>query len=89
MSVTSGRCEYHPQRPGLGVCVECRKVICVECTTQFDGINRCATCLAARLSKARQPAAHRSWSAGTVLLALLSAGTLYATFYGVAALLAR
>lgn len=46
----SGSCHYHPMRPGLGVCVECRQVVCAECTTQFEGINRCAACLA-RLGK--------------------------------------
>ncbi|MBI5543831.1 MAG: hypothetical protein HY901_08095 [Deltaproteobacteria bacterium] len=41
----SGHCHYHPMRPGIGVCVECRQVVCAECTTQFEGINRCAACL--------------------------------------------
>jgi hypothetical protein len=41
----SGVCHYHPSRPGIGVCVECREVVCAECTTQFEGINRCAACL--------------------------------------------
>lgn len=48
MSLTSGRCASHPDRHGLGVCVECRKVVCEECTTRFEGINRCTSCLAAR-----------------------------------------
>ena len=41
----SGRCHYHPDRTGLGICVECRRVICRECTTPFEGINRCACLL--------------------------------------------
>lgn len=41
----SGACHYHPMRAGIGICVECRQVVCAECTTPFDGINRCAACL--------------------------------------------
>ena len=73
----SGRCFYHPDRAGLGICVECRNVICVECTTQFEGINRCAKCLAARLAKAKKLVARRDWSFGNLLLALISLGAVY------------
>jgi len=82
MPLGSGRCHYHPDRPGLGICVECRNVICVECTTQFEGINRCATCLGKRLKKARTVTERKDWSAGSVLLALVSFGLLYAGIYG-------
>ncbi|GHG74910.1 hypothetical protein [Comamonas sp. JC664] len=67
----SGRCHYHPERAGLGVCVECRRVICRECTTQFEGINRCASCLAQRLEALEGPGERREWSAANVALALL------------------
>lgn len=67
----SGRCFYHPDRSGIGICVECRQVICTECTTQFEGINRCARCLEAQLKKARTLGDRREWSFGNVLLALL------------------
>jgi hypothetical protein len=83
----SGRCFYHPDRAGLGICVECRNVICVECTTQFEGINRCATCLQARLQKARTLVARREWTFGSVVLALLCSGALYACFFLAAQLL--
>ncbi|MFT3837990.1 MAG: hypothetical protein QM723_13470 [Myxococcaceae bacterium] len=73
----SGRCFYHPDRAGLGICVECRNVICVECTTQFEGINRCAKCLAARLAKAKKLVARKDWSAGNVLLSLFSLGAVF------------
>ncbi|HVE81328.1 MAG TPA: hypothetical protein VND93_00705 [Myxococcales bacterium] len=72
MMPTSGRCHYHPERAGLGICVECRQVICRECTTQFEGINRCARCLEQKLNSARTLRDRREWSAGNVLLALLS-----------------
>jgi hypothetical protein len=89
MSLGSGRCHYHPERAGLGICVECRNVICTECTTQFEGINRCASCLNARLQKARQLVARQDWSVGGVLLAVLSLGVLFGGFLGVATLFVR
>ncbi|ATB31858.1 hypothetical protein [Melittangium boletus] len=73
----SGRCHSHPDRTGLGICVECRRVICRECTTQFEGINRCATCLAQRLKALEVTAERREWSVGNVLLALVGAALLY------------
>lgn len=81
----SGRCHYHPERPGLGICVECRRVICRECTTQFEGINRCASCLGQRLQALERSTERREWSVGSVGLALVGA----AGVYGVVLLLAR
>ena len=73
----SGRCHYHPDRLGLGICVECRNVICQECTTQFEGINRCAQCLAARHAALQKRQVRRSWSVGNVLLSLAAFATVY------------
>ncbi len=73
----SGRCHYHPERTGLGICVECRRVICRECTTQFEGINRCASCLDQRTRALAVSAERREWSAGNVLLALLAGAVVY------------
>jgi hypothetical protein len=39
-------CRYHPERPGVGICVKCQTVICTECSTRLDGINHCAVCVA-------------------------------------------
>lgn len=78
MSLGSGRCQYHPERSGIGICVECRSVICAECTTQFEGINRCAACLKAKLAKARTLVERRDWSVGGVTLGALSVLALYA-----------
>lgn len=89
MSLGSGRCHYHPERAGLGICVECRNVICTECTTQFEGINRCAKCLGERLANARRLTARRDWSAGGVVLALLATALLFGGFYGLAYTLAQ
>lgn len=86
MALGSGRCHYHPDRPGLGICVECRNVICTECTTQFEGINRCAQCLGKRLAQAKALLVRKDWSAGNVFLALISVALLFGGFYGLAAL---
>ncbi|EPX58116.1 hypothetical protein D187_004405 [Cystobacter fuscus DSM 2262] len=73
----SGRCHYHPERTGLGICVECRRVICRECTTQFEGINRCASCLDQRTRALTVSAERQEWSVGNVLLALLAGAVVY------------
>lgn len=85
----SGRCHYHPERAGLGICVECRSVICRECTTQFEGINRCASCLQKRLKALEGPAERREWSVGNVLLALVSVGVVFVGIWLVAVLVAE
>lgn len=40
-------CHYHPDRPGIGVCIRCRVVICAACCTRVDGVNHCHACLKA------------------------------------------
>lgn len=70
MSITSGRCANHPDRHGLGVCVECRKVVCEECTTRFEGINRCTMCLAARQAALADVPDVPEWSARVVIPAI-------------------
>jgi len=40
-------CKYHPDRPGVGVCMRCRAVICNDCCTRLDGVNHCHACLKA------------------------------------------
>lgn len=86
MALGSGRCHYHPERPGLGICVECRNVICTECTTQFEGINRCAKCLSARLAAVRALVDRQDWSFGNLFLALLAVALLFGSFFGLAAM---
>ena len=72
-------------RAGIGICVECRQVICKECTTQFDGINRCAACLANLSRQHSQRAEGKAWGAGTVFGMLVS----FAGVFGVVYLFAR
>jgi ribosomal protein L34E len=87
MSVGSGRCHYHPERPGIGICVECRNVICVECTTQFEGINRCATCLSQKLAATKKLVDRSDWSVGSVLVAMCAAAVLAGGVYSLLLLL--
>lgn len=86
MIAGSGRCFYHPDRSGIGICVECRRVICTECTTQFEGINRCAKCLAARLAEAKKLVERNDWSLGSLFLALVSLTVVFGVVWGIAAL---
>ena len=41
------RCANHTDREGVGICVSCRSVICVECSTKIDRMNYCIRCLEA------------------------------------------
>ncbi len=45
--VSDYRCRNHPERDGVGICVRCRRVVCVECSTKVDQMNFCTACLAA------------------------------------------
>ena len=62
------RCEFHRQRPAFAVCMQCRKTLCQECATQWDGIWYCAGCLAAQ----RGGTAQRSNVVGWLLLVAAS-----------------
>jgi hypothetical protein len=44
-SASSFRCQNHPDREGIGICVGCRSVVCVECSTKIDRMNYCIQCL--------------------------------------------
>jgi hypothetical protein len=50
-------CRYHPDRPGVGLCMRCRAVICAACCTRLDGINHCHACLKALAERPARPAA--------------------------------
>jgi hypothetical protein len=38
-------CHFHPDRPGIGICMRCRVVICEACCTRLNGVNHCHACL--------------------------------------------
>lgn len=85
----TGRCYDHPDRPGIGICVECRHVVCRECTTQVDGINRCASCLRKHAQAAVRVRPQRAWGVVNVLLSGATVGGLWLAVYLVALLLSR
>ena len=65
-------CANHPERPGRALCMACRKVVCEECATQWDGINYCVACLSRRRSSASGRSAvlpWLAWGATAVVLA--------------------
>jgi len=63
-------CHFHGDRPGVGLCMRCRVVICADCCTRLDGVNHCHACLkvmATRRDEARGGAALLRLSAAGVL----------------------
>ena len=38
-------CHFHNDRPGIGICMRCRVVICSACCTRVNGVNHCHACL--------------------------------------------
>lgn len=48
------RCSNHPDREGVGICVSCRSVVCVECSTRVDRMNYCIRCLQAAAPRGRE-----------------------------------
>jgi hypothetical protein len=64
-------CRNHPEREGIGICVICKNVVCVECSTKIDGVNHCRTCLARRAGVAVERAPSRAGGVVQGALALL------------------
>ena len=59
-------CQTHPQRAAFAVCMKCRKPLCQECATQWDGIYHCAQCLATQRGTT---ASGRQWTGWLTLVA--------------------
>ncbi len=72
------QCRYHPDTPGVGICVRCRSVICDACCTRLQGINHCHRCLQAL---ARGPA-RTGPSPGAALAVLGLLGLAWALLLG-------
>ena len=71
-------CHYHPEAPGVGICVRCEMVICATCCTRLQGINHCPECLKTLgRSKPRTSA-----GGGAVLAALAIFGLAWAVLFG-------
>lgn len=56
-------CAQHPGRPGFALCMSCRKVVCQECATTWEGVNHCRPCLAKKSAGSGS-----GGSAGAILL---------------------
>ncbi len=54
-------CANHPDRAGSALCMTCRKIVCQECATQWDGINYCVACLALRRDASRESSTALQW----------------------------
>ncbi|HLA77947.1 MAG TPA: hypothetical protein VJU18_10250 [Vicinamibacteria bacterium] len=72
MAIPARACANHSDRPGHAVCMACRKVVCRECATEWDGINHCVTCLAARRHGVRTRSSSFVW-----VSVLLASGLLF------------
>ena len=70
-------CFVHPQRGAFALCMKCRRNICQECATQWDGIYHCAQCLAVQRGASRS----KSRVAGWLLLGAASLLLLYASVH--------
>lgn len=83
------RCANHPDREGVGVCVGCRSVICVECSTKIDRMNYCTRCLNAAAPEAQtQRAGPLQAAALGIPLLVLSFAVVVIAFVGLGYLIA-
>jgi hypothetical protein len=82
------RCFNHPGRPAVAICVSCGKAVCASCSTPWEGMHHCISCLAARRAAAGdRRAAVRSIAVAILAVAAAVAVTLLRAVAG--ALLAR
>ncbi|HZR08381.1 MAG TPA: hypothetical protein VFA79_07355 [Myxococcales bacterium] len=87
-SPLSESCANHPDRRGFAVCMSCRKVVCQECATTWNGVNHCRSCLAAIGAAAASGRRARAWIAWAASCGLLFVAAGYALAWSTA-LLAR
>jgi hypothetical protein len=70
-SPSTQRCAHHPQRQAFALCMSCRKSLCQECATQWDGIWHCAACLAAKRRATKTRSRAFGWISAAVAALLL------------------
>jgi hypothetical protein len=76
MVLSAKFCFVHPQRGAFALCMKCRRNICQECATQWDGIYHCAQCLAAQRGASRSKSRLTGWltlTAASLILLYVSA----------------
>jgi len=57
-------CAEHPDRHSHAICMSCRKLLCQECTTLWEGINYCRACV----GKLAAPEVRRSRGIGAAFM---------------------
>jgi hypothetical protein len=63
--------------------MQCRKTVCLECATQWDGINYCVNCLKKKREATREPSSVVAWAVMLLLIAgLFAAGSLVMVWSG-------
>ena len=63
MTLASQTCAHHPERIGFALCMACRKTVCQECATTWDGVNHCRPCLVRLRAAAGQRVTAFAWVA--------------------------
>jgi hypothetical protein len=86
--ISGSTCANHPERAAHAVCMACRKTVCQECATEWDGINFCAACLSGRREQSRGRSVPVVWVAWGISVAALTGALCYVTVWA-ASLFAR
>ena len=74
-------CKYHPDRPGVGVCMRCRAVICAACCTRLEGINHCHACLKALAARPVRRRRRGAMPLAVLVLYAIAAGLGYRGYF--------
>ncbi len=72
MALQRSNCYNHPDRYGHAVCMTCKKTVCQECATDWDGIFYCSPCLGKRRKSSGQSVPVLGW-----ILVTLAAASLF------------
>jgi hypothetical protein len=84
-TVAAARCRNHPELPAVAICVSCGKPVCAACSTRWEGMHHCVTCLAARRAAAgERGAVLRTLGMALLALALAAGATLLRAVAGAA-----
>jgi hypothetical protein len=84
MALAAQTCINHPGRPGAALCMECRKIVCQECATHWNGVNYCLACLKKKRVHARERSPVLAWLVMCAMIAgLLYAGSFLLAWVGV------
>lgn len=71
MAILTKNCANHPERLGKALCMSCRKTVCQECSTQWDGINYCVSCLQNKRLSENSKSSLFKWAAMMLAIVVL------------------